>query len=1025
MTAGTKDGDRRDTPARPRSPLAGRTADREVAKGTSSPQRRRLASVVLVLLGIVVASGVQRAAYLRRDTLARWSQLLGAQAVLTESAVESWLAERVADGRLTAQSTTSFEALFRTDRDESTAPHLAGSTDRLGGLLSAVQSSRAYTGVWALAPTGRIVAASALAGELADDERAAATDAVRFSRPGVVGVQRQPNGTLRLTFVSPIMVTDSGRTGPARSIGAIVLRVDPAATLFHLVGRDPVRTRTGESGLVARDRNTLVVLSALEVPRAGAFTVRIPWGAAPLPGRLAAAGVETTGVARDLRGKSVVFATRHIPHTGWGLVYRVDESEALAGYRRELLGEILLALAVLGVMSLATVALNRQARIARLRASADSSERLAGILDAAMEAIVTIDEHQRITLFNAAAEQLTGWSAAEAIGQPLGRLMPEPYRDRHDQGFMTFAESGEAAARVGRSGRYRILRADGESVPVEASISRLGTGSQTLYTIVALDISERQRAGEALRRSEASFRSFVEHAPYGIYRSTPEGRFIAANQALADLLGYASADELQSIDLGRDVYVDAALRERLRRELWRENRFDLHNVEWKRKDGSVVRVRISGRHVRNADGKIEYLEAFVEDVTRLRDAELLLRRSERLAAVGQLVSGVAHELNNPLSAILHFAEDLLEDSRSASDVEALTIVRDRALRARTIVRDLLTFARKDLDERKRVDVAAMLERLVVVLRRDVEQLGARLHLIVKAAPCPVLADVAGLEQVVTNLVLNAAQATGAGGEVTIRLRQVDQRYEFIVEDDGPGIAPDVLPRLFEPFFTTKPTGQGTGLGLSVSVGIVQRNGGTIIGGNRNGSEKGARFVVSLPYAGSDTEGVAAATHAAGERFVDASDSVASDGAVLGTPPSGAVAHQVENRCVLIVDDEPAIRTALRRFFERRGWQVDDAEDGSVGLDMLLASGATRPAYTAALCDLRMPGVSGIELHDRLAAERPDLLRRVIFSTGDTASPDAAAFVERTHCPIIEKPFQFAQLVRLIEETCSQRIDGIR
>jgi CheY-like chemotaxis protein len=214
-----------------------------------------------------------------------------------------------------------------------------------------------------------------------------------------------------------------------------------------------------------------------------------------------------------------------------------------------------------------------------------------------------------------------------------------------------------------------------------------------------------------------------------------------------------------------------------------------------------------------------------------------------------------------------------------------------------------------------------------------------------------------------------------------------------VEDDGPGIPNDVLPRLFEPFFTTKPVGAGTGLGLSVSLGIVEQHGGTLRAENRAGGQSGARFVVELPAFDADPS------------LPDRDDAVPMDQRETQIPSTSAPR-------VLVVDDESPIRHALRRFFVKRNWLVDEAEDGGAALHAI-QSAPSSDHYALVISDLRMPGVSGIELHDRLAMAHPSMLDRVIFTTGDVVSAEAAEFVARTTCVVLEKPFEFSALDDMI------------
>ena len=195
--------------------------------------------------------------------------------------------------------------------------------------------------------------------------------------------------------------------------------------------------------------------------------------------------------------------------------------------------------------------------------------------------------------------------------------------------------------------------------------------------------------------------------------------------------------------------------------------------------------------------------------------------------------------------------------------------------------------------------------------------------------------------------------------------------------------------MFEPFFTTKAVGVGTGLGLSVSLGIAEQHGGTLHAENRT-EGTGARLVLTLPL--TEAPGDTPAAHSTQEI----------------APPATTLLPRV-----LLIDDERPIRKALSRYFTRRAWHVDEAEDGAAALELLLGSTVDEPPYELVISDLRMPGISGVVLHDRLAAQRPALLDRLVFSTGDVVSPEAAEFVARTRCAVLEKPFELSDLDALI------------
>ena len=394
-------------------------------------------------------------------------------------------------------------------------------------------------------------------------------------------------------------------------------------------------------------------------------------------------------------------------------------------------------------------------------------------------------------------------------------------------------------------------------------------------------------------------------------------------------------------------------------------------------DRMAVRVRTDEANLRTA-------------YEQLQRAQSQALQHERLSAIGRIASGVAHELNNPLSAVLHLADDLLADApRSAHEREALDTIADQARRCRTIVRDLLSFARGEERRPERAEAPAVVARARAAAEAILQERRTRLEVSLAPGMPEILTDAAGVEQVLANLIVNASQAAGQDGRVRIEGSPAGAGWQFVVEDSGPGIPSEVLPRIFEPFFTTKAEGQGTGLGLPVSLGIVERQGG-VLRVEAGGNGRGARFVVQIPPAPVEPE----------------------RGVAPPAPSTTESGNETRPR-VLLVDDERSIRLALGRYMRRNGWDVDEAEDGEVALGMLHA--APLDGYDLVISDLRMPVLSGFEVHDWLAEHRPDLFNRLVIATGDVASPSVREFLNRTPRPVLEKPFELSALGELVQK----------
>ena len=476
------------------------------------------------------------------------------------------------------------------------------------------------------------------------------------------------------------------------------------------------------------------------------------------------------------------------------------------------------------------------------------------------------------------------------------------------------------------------------------------------------------------------FRRLVEAAPDGIVISR-NGMMLYVNPAAVALLGYDHASEL----VGRPMTFlgpegGAMMRRRLEEMARTGERLPPAEYPATRRDGTRIVAEIASMHT-HYEGAPAVL-AFARDVTervRLREH---LAHTDRLAAIGTLAAGVAHEINNPLTFMM-LASELLQ--RNAADpAKVATAVRDiqaGATRIAHIVRDLREFARKDDDVPGLVDLATVIDSAARIVAHEVRP-RARLQIDGTDGLPAVLGVTTRLEQVFVNLLLNASHAVPwekRDAVISVTARATDDHVVIDVTDDGEGISPDVLPRIFDAYFTTKQATGGTGLGLSISREIVGRLGGTLEVESLVG--RGTTMRLTLPIAATSPR---------------------SEPSPEPAPPSST------RRRVLVIDDEPMIVSTVLGILSP-GHDVAGETDPRVGLERI-ASGED---FDVVLCDLMMPGLSGMDVYERVATERPGFERRFVFVTAGAYTEPTRAFLAAVPNARVMKPFTSDELARAI------------
>lgn len=474
----------------------------------------------------------------------------------------------------------------------------------------------------------------------------------------------------------------------------------------------------------------------------------------------------------------------------------------------------------------------------------------------------------------------------------------------------------------------------------------------------------------------------------------------AANDVLRGMMGLPDAADVRSL-FEPPRFVNPADRHRLLAALHESGAVADLLTRLRRLDGDTVWVEVDARGERLSDGSVR-AALLVRDVgdrrrreAHTRDVYQKLAQSERMAALGQTVSGVAHELNNPLGAILAIAERLKRHAQGTLLAHSIESLHAEAERAARIARQLLTFARKRQTTRLMVGINAVVAETLALREDECRRHGIDLEVSLGDGLPEVFADPHQLQQVLMNLLVNAEHAMTAahgGGTLTVTTRapSIDE-VRIDVRDTGPGMDATVRSRIFDPFFTTKDVGEGTGLGLAVASAIIAEHGGSISVDSAPG--QGTTFTVTLPAAGMPAQ----------------AQPPQRAGASPALPPDDDERFGRGLR-VLLADDEPALAGAVAETLREVGFEVTVARDGQEAL--LLAEAQT---FDAVICDLRMPRVDGPTFYRTIQRASPPQARRVIFVTGDVAGTEAARFLDETGCRWLAKPFRLAELLRVVRD----------
>jgi PAS domain S-box-containing protein len=713
----------------------------------------------------------------------------------------------------------------------------------------------------------------------------------------------------------------------------------------------------------------------------------------PLPELIGRSALEVYGSTLMLREDGVLIA-------GSEAVRRVLAGETVRGFVQ--LGErcydnhmlpIWRDGEVAGVIGISTDVTERCRAEKTMRAS---EERYRLIVETATEGIWVLDPEFRTLFANPSMAAMLGYTPAEMLGKTPFDFLDETLQPQIRRQLAE--RSGGIVA--GREFCYRHRNGSLVWTRVSSSPLRDERGETVGLLAMVTDTTAERKAQEALFESERRFRLLIEHSPDAIAVANGKA-FIYANPRVCSLTGYSSEELAAGAFAPLLPPAEQALMLKRVGELLEGRPQAPVTYHLQRRDGTVADVETSS--LRIAWEGAPAVVSFIRDVTERNQLEVRLRLADRLASVGTLAAGVAHEINNPLAYVhanLASAREILEAaaanppealSRLGEAAEALREAQEGAERVRVIVRELKIFSRSDDLHVGPVDVHKLLGASANMAWNEIRHRARLVKDYAQRLP-PARGNEARLGQVFLNLLVNAAQALPEGSadrnEIRILTRAEGDRVVIEVRDTGAGIAPEHRPHLFDPFFTTKAVGSGTGLGLSICHNIVTSLGGELSVESELG--KGSTFRVSLP---------AAAEQPAAAQLTASAEA-----------PAAARRGRV-----LVVDDEPQIGSAIVRTL-RRDHDVVVLTRARAALERLRGG----EAFDVILCDVMMPEMSGLELHAELSLTDSRLAERIVFITGGAFSAQTQAVLDGMPNECISKPFDIGALRALVSERVAGR-----
>ena len=609
-----------------------------------------------------------------------------------------------------------------------------------------------------------------------------------------------------------------------------------------------------------------------------------------------------------------------------------------------------------------------------------SDEKVRAIIATIGEGVISMGSDFRVSYVNQELCGIFGYRAEELEGMQMTNLMPEKYRDRHNQGMARYLKIGKKVI-LGKRLELEGLKKDGTVFPIELRIEETGVddAGEKFFTGAIRDISDRRAADYALKKLNQA----IEQTAEIVMITDADGKIEYVNRSFEKVTGFTKEE---AVGENPRILKSDKQEAELYKELWgtiKSGSMWKGALVNKKKNGELYDQDVTITPTIDDSGMITNYVAIMRDVSVEKMLQQQLLQSEKLSSIGTFVSGVAHELNNPLSSVLGYTESLIQDRGSLpKDVlDDLLVINENSERAAAIVKNLLKFTRSYKPGKKMAHLNEMLDNTVNLQRYHFKTEGIIIVSNFATTIEPFLMDSNKLQQVFTNLLLNARSSmakAGVRGEVRISTERKGNEVLIVVENDGPTIPDNVMDKIFDPFFTTKSVGEGTGLGLSISVGIVKEHDGRMWA--ENVERTGVRFFVSLPMKKS------------GDEAVEKSDNTESD---------------IAGSRVLVVEDEESIRRLVTRELVRKNLFALSVANGVEAVDML-----EKMDFDVIVSDVKMPEMGGLELGKWISENKPGGMERFILMTG-AIDAEIEKFSENYGCQKITKPFKIEELIKKV------------